>query len=78
MAISDKFATRDEVKRLNDFMALVVVVLFVGFAGVFVAATSMLVDSFNNKQATYEQLREQVQSNNDKLDLLIYQREHTN
>jgi hypothetical protein len=53
--------------RLEQLMAAIVVVLLIGFAAVFVAATSMLVDSWNGKQASYQQMEIQLQQINDKL-----------
>lgn len=67
MALRDKLATKDEVKRLTDMMFLVVIVLFIGFAGCFIAATALLVDSFREKAASYQQLELQVQQLDDKL-----------
>jgi phosphate starvation-inducible membrane PsiE len=59
------------VDDLNLLMVAVVIVLFIGFATMFVAATAMLLDGFRSKQASYEQLQSQVQSQNDKIDQLI-------
>ncbi len=39
---------------------VLVLVLFVGFAGVFIAATAMLIDAFRGKQATYQSLIDKV------------------
>lgn len=57
--------------RLEQVMAAIIVVLFIGFAAVFVAATSMLVDNWRSKQTSYQQLELLVQAQNDKIDQLI-------
>ncbi len=63
-------ALENRVEQINTLMIGVVIVLLVGFAGTFVAAATMLVDSFNNKQATYQDLRDKVQEQNAKIDEL--------
>lgn len=56
-----------KVDHLYYLMIGIVVVLFIGFAGCFIAATAMLVDSFRDKQASYQQLEIEVQQLNDRL-----------
>ena len=48
----------------------VIIVLFVGFAGVFVAVGSVLQNYLANKQATYQNLVNQVNAQNTQIQLL--------
>lgn len=70
MAVRDNFATKSEVKRLNDFMALVVVVLFIGFTAMFGTMATMVISHFDNSQATYRDLEDKVQTQNAEIDAL--------
>lgn len=51
-------------KFVRDIVIGLVIVLFIGFAGMFVATGSMMVDALNNKSATYLQLRDEVMKQN--------------
>ncbi len=51
-------------------MVAVVLVLFIGFGTMFVAAASMLVDSYRDKKSTTLELGNQVKVQNDKIDAL--------
>lgn len=48
------------VKLMKDTVYFLLAVLFIGFAGMFVATTSMLIDSFKAKQGSYEALMEKL------------------
>lgn len=57
--------------RLEQIMIAFIVVLFIGFAGMFVATATLLIDSYNNKSASYDNLQDTVQTQNTKVDQLI-------
>jgi len=64
------------IHRLNLLTSItygILIVLFIGFAGMFVATVAMLVDSFNNKTATYKILIDEVSKQNIKIDSLLNQ-----
>ncbi len=56
---------------LNTIVIALVVVLFVGFAGMFVACTAMLVDAWRSKDATYQKLEDSIETQNAKIDAII-------
>lgn len=61
-------------KRLDYLYLLmggVVIVLFIGFASMYIAFVALLESSNGQKQATYQSLRDQVEEQNNKLDDLI-------
>jgi|GEM_PF-6965495 hypothetical protein len=58
----------DRLREMNFLLMALVVVLFVGFSGCFIAATAMLVDSFNSKSASYQELTAQVITSEQKTD----------
>lgn len=60
----------DEINFLKTLTYGLLYILFIGFAGCFIAVTAMLVDSFNNKASTYQQLFNKVAEQNVKLDNL--------
>lgn len=60
-----------KIDRHESLINVLVIVLFIGFAGVFVAATAMLVDAFNNKQTTYQNLVNKVNEQNTKNDYIL-------
>jgi hypothetical protein len=60
----------DKLKDLNLLMIGIVVVLFVGFAGMFVATSALLIESFNSKTVAYEELVKNVNQQNTQLDLI--------
>jgi uncharacterized membrane protein YqjE len=53
-----------KVKDLNLLMAGVVIVLFIGFATMFVTVAALLISAFSDKQTSYDQLRDQVTTQN--------------
>ncbi len=57
----------DKVKNINTTMALVVIVLFVGFITMLVGFISLIDSSNGSKQASYQQLVTEVQQLNDKV-----------
>lgn len=59
------------VKFTHEIVVGLVVVLFIGFAGMFVAVSTMLWDSWNNKSSNYEILKNKVEEQNYKIDLLL-------
>jgi cell division protein FtsL len=67
---ADEPATKAEVSQLNRLMYALVVVLFVGFAGMFVATGSMMLDSLTNDRQSMTDLRDTVRDQNDKIDAL--------
>ena len=72
--LTERFAYLSEkFSDMNFLLIALIVVLFVGFAGCFIAATAMLVDSFNSKAASYQELEKQVQNQNVKIDTLNQQ-----
>jgi hypothetical protein len=60
----------EKVDHLSWLMNVIVIVLFIGFAGMFVATASMLVDSFSSKAETYGDLRDRVLEQNEKINTL--------
>lgn len=60
-----------DVDNLKILFYGIIIVLFIGFAGVFIATASMLVDSFKNKQATYQDLANKVNEQNNKNDDIL-------
>ncbi len=56
---------------LSSITYAVIVVLFVGFAEMFVVVAGMLINDWNNKAQTYQQLTEQVKNQSLKIDSLI-------
>lgn len=71
--LTDKFATKTEVKGLRDLMTLVNIVLFIGFAGAFIAVGGMVTSSLADKQATSQAMRDEVQTQNGKIEELTEQ-----
>jgi len=55
---------KDKLKETNNLLVALVFVLFIGFGACFVAATAMLVDAWNNKAASYQNLSNQIQTQN--------------
>ncbi len=52
------------IQYIENIMIGVVIVLFIGFASMFVGTVTVLIESWNNKAATYQDLE-------DKIDILI-------
>ena len=66
---------KDRMREINFLLIGLVFVLFIGFAGCFIAATTMLVDSFNSKATSYQELEVQVQTQNAKVEALTHELE---
>lgn len=65
MALSDKFDEFSKrVERIDNTMAVVVIVLLIGFASMFVAMLSLVINADGEKHASYQDLRDQVQAQN--------------
>ncbi len=62
---------KNQVDKHEWLIGILVVALFIGFAGVFVAATAMLVDAFRGKQATYQNLVDKISDQSYKNDALM-------
>jgi hypothetical protein len=58
------------IKQIDKTMAIVVIVLLIGFASMFVAVLSLVINADGEKHASYQQLEEQVQVQNYKIDAL--------
>jgi len=71
-ATIEKGSTEGNVRLdfLQKLMYALVVVLFIGFAGMFVATAAMLLDAWNNKTANYVELRGEIKEQNYKIDNL--------
>jgi hypothetical protein len=50
----------NEIGYMKGLLIAMVVVLFVGFAGLFVATGAMMVDALNNKSTSYSELRDAI------------------
>ncbi len=59
------------IKFLNNVVIGILVVLFLGFAGMFIATGALMIDSFRSKQATYQSLVDKVNEQNNKIDTLV-------
>lgn len=64
---------RDKVKQLNDLMALVIIVLFIGFVSLLVAVWGLGVNYLDNGRGANEDLRDQVKTQNDSIQQLTDQ-----
>lgn len=60
----------DKVKDLNRTMAVVVIVLLLGFATMFVALMGLVFTYQDNSRNANQQLRDEVKTQNDKIDAL--------
>jgi uncharacterized membrane protein (DUF485 family) len=61
----------EQVKKIDRNLTLIVVVLFIGFITMLVGFLTLVIDANGEKHASYEDLKNQVQSQNDKIDQLI-------
>lgn len=59
-----------KIKWIQDIMVGIIFVLFIGFASMFVAVGGLLIDAFQHKADSYEELSNQVRSQNAKIDSL--------
>lgn len=59
-----------KVEDLNTIMIALVIVLFIGFAAMFGTIATLIISHFDNSQSTYQELRDQVQAQNAKVDEL--------
>jgi hypothetical protein len=69
----ENYATKDEVKRLNDFLWVGVMVLFIGFAAMFGTLATLVISHFDTNSAAFQSLNNQVVQQNVKLDQLLRQ-----
>jgi len=62
-----------DVERLNLWMIALIVVLFIGFAAMFGTIATIVISHFDSGQAKYQELTNQVNAQNDKIDLILKQ-----
>ncbi len=60
-----------KVKFLHDIVLALVFVLFIGFAGMFVATATMLIDAWRARGDSYNQLENQVLQQNLRIEALL-------
>ena len=60
-----------QVRMLNKLVIGLLFVLFIGFAGMFVATAGLVINSLKDKQATYLNLIDKVNDTNTKIDFLL-------
>jgi len=65
--------TQKDVDRLYLLMAGVIIVLFIGFVTSFIAVGGLIVNYESERQATYQNLDNQVQSQNAQIQVLTNQ-----
>ncbi len=63
-------AIKAQVDWLRSITTAVVAVLFIGFAGVFVATGAFMIDAFKNKHDSYSDLENEIRVQNDKIEVL--------
>ncbi len=68
--LQEHYATKDEVKRLNDFMAVMVVVLFIGFAAMFGTIATLVISHFDSAEATSAGVKDRLEMQSVKIDAL--------
>ena len=61
---------RKRVTFLNNLVIAILVVLFIGFAGMFVAVGQMMVDSLLDKRDSTYDLQQKIDTQNSKIDFL--------
>lgn len=66
------------VKILKDVVYYVLIIMFIGVGTMFIATVTLFVQSFNSKQASYENLSNQVTSQNAKIDTLTQSLQNSN
>ncbi len=59
-----------EIKLLKDVVYVLLLVMFIGFAGMFVATSAMLWSAWKDKQGSYESLKDKILEQNYKIDEL--------
>jgi hypothetical protein len=57
-------------KLFQDIILGVIIVMFIGFAGAFIAVGGMIVNYESQRQATFEEMKDQVTAQNAKIDNL--------
>lgn len=57
-------------KRLEQVMAAIIVVLFIGFAGIFVATGSMMIDALKDNRGSSNDFSDRIQAQNDRIESL--------
>ena len=65
--------TKRRLDRMDIIMAGVIIVLFIGFASMYVAFSALNDDSNGQKQATYQSLINQIQNQNTQIQVLTNQ-----
>lgn len=65
--------TKRRLDRMDIIMAGVIIVLFIGFASMYVAFSALNNDSNGQKEATYQDLRDQIQAQNTEIQNLTNQ-----
>src|SRR5262245_42836527 len=50
----------EKLANINWVLTVLVIALFIGFAGTFVATAGILIDSWNNKASSYRELENEV------------------
>ncbi len=64
-------ASQKDVDKLNNITYGIVIVLFIALAATFGTIATLVISHFDTSQATYQSLRDQVQEQNIKIDILI-------
>ena len=64
------YATKDDLKRIDYLMTGVVIVLFIGLIGAFFTSFAILLDAWQFKSSTFQNLTNQVIIQNNKIDTL--------
>lgn len=59
-----------QLEWLGNLTLLGLIVLFIGFAALFGTIATLVISHFDSSHASYEDLKDQVQSQNDKIDNL--------
>jgi hypothetical protein len=78
VAIDQSGGIEKRIDFLNLIMIGVIVALFIGFAGAFVAVGTLVYTACIDRITTYQQLMDQVQAQNDKIDILMQERSSQN
>ena len=58
----------EKLDNLSNLMNAIVVVLLIGFAGMFVATIAIFVDAFRSKQTTYQSLVDKISAQQNTID----------
>lgn len=66
----DVDSTPRKIKELNWLVYALVLVLFIGFAGIFVAVGQMMIDSLNDRRDSTYHLQQKIDEQSEKIDSL--------